>query len=137
MNEITYPSKDTFGEWLSEVTKEGAYPLGLLPVFENNWIDTILATFDLLKFPHYKNTLHHKGAHLFYKIIKNHKFGDGNKRSAVLSLYLFYSINGLTLLKNPDSLYSKAKETAESQSNESEKEIEQLEKWLEKISSHA
>lgn len=39
-------------------------------------------------------SLHEKAAVLFRSLACNHAFEDGNKRTAVLSLYLFYGFNG-------------------------------------------
>jgi len=46
-----------------------------------------------------------KAAILFYLLIKNHPFLDGNKRTAFLALMRFLNINGYTLSAANDELY--------------------------------
>lgn len=46
-----------------------------------------------------------KAAILFYLLIKNHPFVDGNKRTAFLALMRFLKINGYTLDATNDELY--------------------------------
>jgi death-on-curing protein len=46
-----------------------------------------------------------KAAILFYLLIKNHPFLDGNKRTAFLALMRFLNINGYTLNATNDELY--------------------------------
>lgn len=46
-----------------------------------------------------------KAAILFYLLIKNHPFVDGNKRTAFLALMRFLNINGYTLDATNDELY--------------------------------
>jgi len=45
-----------------------------------------------------------KAAILFYSLIKNHPFVDGNKRTAFLSLMRFLNLNGYTLNATNDEL---------------------------------
>lgn len=59
-------------------------------------------------------TLLHKAAILFYLLIKNHPFQNGNKRVAVTSLLVFLTINGKWLHVPPDELYRFAVWVAES-----------------------
>lgn len=42
--------------------------------------------------------VHAKAAALFHSLIRNHPFVDGNKRTAVLSLVVFYNLNGFDLV---------------------------------------
>ena len=46
-----------------------------------------------------------KAAILFYLLIKNHPFLDGNKRTAFLALMRFLNLNGYTLNATNDDLY--------------------------------
>lgn len=59
-------------------------------------------------------TLPHRAAILFYGVVKNHPFENGNKRMAVTLMLVFLYINGKWLRTNPDNLYSIAYEVAES-----------------------
>jgi len=51
---------------------------------------------------------------LFYSIIKNHPFVNGNKRIAVMSVLIFFAINNKWVNIPPDILYNLAKIVAES-----------------------
>lgn len=55
-----------------------------------------------------------KAAILFYLLIKNHPFKNGNKRIAVMSLLVFLSKNKKWLSVSKESLYRIAKFVAES-----------------------
>ncbi len=59
-------------------------------------------------------TLVDKAAILFYLMIKNHPFKNGNKRLAVTSLLYFLSENGKWITVNPHELYTFAIFVAES-----------------------
>lgn len=50
-----------------------------------------------------------KGAILFYLLIKNHPFQNGNKRIAVTTLLVFLSLNGYWIKTTPKNLYEFAK----------------------------
>jgi death on curing protein len=60
------------------------------------------------------DTLPRKGAVLFYLLIKNHPFANGNKRIAVVTLLLFLLKNDFGLQMDYDAMYSMAREVAES-----------------------
>ena len=55
-----------------------------------------------------------KGSILFYLMIKNHPFKNGNKRIAIMSLLYFLSKNNKWLAIDNKSLYEFAKAIAES-----------------------
>jgi death-on-curing protein len=55
-----------------------------------------------------------KGAVLFYFMIKNHPFQNGNKRIAVMTLFYFLSRNDKWLKVTNDELYEFAREVAKS-----------------------
>lgn len=59
-------------------------------------------------------TLETKAAILFYLMIKNHPFQNGNKRVAVITLYYFLNSNGRELKVENRTLYEFAKEVAAS-----------------------
>lgn len=58
--------------------------------------------------------LEDKAAILFYLLIKNHPFENGNKRVAVTSLLVFLYLNGYWLKTPPEELYRLAVWVAES-----------------------
>jgi len=57
--------------------------------------------------------LHSKAAALFHSLVRNHPFLDGNKRTAVLSLLVFYGLNGRRLAASDGDLVDLALATAE------------------------
>jgi len=59
-------------------------------------------------------TLNHKTAILFYLLIKNHPFQNGNKRNAVTTLLVFLFLNSHWLSVAPQKLYNLAIWTAQS-----------------------
>ncbi len=66
-----------------------------------------------------------KAAILFYLLIKNHPFLDGNKRTAFLALMRFLNINGYTLNATNDELYQFTIDVASSVSTK-----EEVEMWI-------
>lgn len=56
-----------------------------------------------------------KSAILFYLMIKNHPFQNGNKRVAVMTLLYFLHINGRWMKVSNDQLYLFAKQVATSE----------------------
>jgi death-on-curing family protein len=59
-------------------------------------------------------TIEEKAAILFYLMVKNHPFQNGNKRIAVTSLLTFLHINKYWLSIYPDDLYELAVDVAKS-----------------------
>jgi death-on-curing protein len=57
--------------------------------------------------------IHSKAAALLHSLIRNHPFIDGNKRTAVLSIALFYRLNGWRLFDEAGDLIPLAVDTAE------------------------
>ena len=73
-----------------------------------------------------------KAAILFYLLIKNHPFVDGNKRTAFLALMRFLNINGYTLNATNDELYQFTIDVASSVSTKEEVEMwirDKTEQW--------
>lgn len=60
-------------------------------------------------YPH----LHEKAAALFHGLIRNHPFIDGNKRTAVVSVAVFYSLNGYELQAADTAVVALALDVAE------------------------
>ncbi len=89
-----------------------------IPPFETRYpeklescLTTPFATYDKKElYP----TLEEKSAILFYLMIKNHPFKNGNKRVAVTTLLVFLSANGKWMKVDEQQLYSFAKWVAES-----------------------
>lgn len=71
-------------------------------------------------------TLEEKAAILFYSIIKNHPFVNGNKRMAVAVLFVWLFKNNYWIKMSNESLYSTAMVVAESKANERENVLKNL-----------
>ena len=57
-------------------------------------------------------SLFDKAARLFYGLVKNHGFVDGNKRVAVHALLVFLRVNSFDLRADDDELFQVTMETA-------------------------
>ena len=73
-----------------------------------------------------------KASILFYLIIKNHPFQNGNKRIAVMSLLYFLSKNSKWLNIDNVSLYNFARNIAKSNPKSSEKIILYIQSFIKK-----
>ena len=71
-----------------------------------------------------------KGAALFYLMIKNHPFQNGNKRIAVMTLIYFLYKNGHWLDVDNDTLYVFANEIAQSNANKSQQETTRVRSFI-------
>ena len=73
-----------------------------------------------------------KSSILFYLMIKNHPFQNGNKRIAVMTLLVFLSNNDKWLKMTQDDLYNFAVGVAKSKPNSREKILENIYKTIQK-----
>ncbi len=73
-----------------------------------------------------------KASILFYLLIKNHPFQNGNKRIAVMSLLYFLSENGKWLEISNVDLYNFAKGVAKSKPESREKVLKLIQSTLKK-----
>jgi len=71
-----------------------------------------------------------KSAILFYLMIKNHPFQNGNKRLAVTTLLVFLYINKKWLTADPTALYSFAVWVAESDARLKKEVVLAIEKFI-------
>ncbi len=75
-------------------------------------------------------TLEEKGAVLFYLIIKNHLFRNGNKRMAVMCLDFFLYANDIVLTVSRAEFFNKALETVNSDPKEFDQVKKSLAEWI-------
>lgn len=73
-----------------------------------------------------------RAAILFYLMIKNHPFQNGNKRIAVTTLLTFLLLNGLWIQSSNEELYRFARGVAKSKSEDKNKTVENIERFIEK-----
>jgi len=73
-----------------------------------------------------------KASILFYLLIKNHPFQNGNKRIAVTSLLIFLFLNKKWLKASSTELYNLAKWVAESPAEAKDEVVRYIEKFVKK-----
>ena len=71
-----------------------------------------------------------KGAILFYLMVKNHPFHNGNKRIAMTTLFYFLHKNKKSLKVNNQELYNFTKWVAESHSKFKDETVKAIEKFI-------
>lgn len=76
-------------------------------------------------------TLIEQTAILFYSLIKNHPFRNGNKRIAVMALLAFLSLNKKWISVHPTTLYKLAIEVSESNPKERARILKTIESTIE------
>ena len=64
-----------------------------LPAIDDGWYADIMDVVKRADHSYAERDLHHRAAELFYNTIKGHNFIDGNKRSSIVLVYLFYILN--------------------------------------------
>jgi death on curing protein len=79
-------------------------------------------------------TIHHRAAVLFYLLIKNHPFENGNKRMAVAITLVFLFKNDRWISIQPEGLYVLAKAVAESDPANKEFTVKSLKTIFKKYS---
>lgn len=79
-------------------------------------------------------SLYEKAALLFYLVIKNHPFENGNKRMAVMLLIYFLLLNKKWVNTSPDDLYNVAIRVAESKPEQKDLLVDAL---IEAMEQHA
>ncbi|OGH34545.1 MAG: hypothetical protein A3B38_00040 [Candidatus Levybacteria bacterium RIFCSPLOWO2_01_FULL_36_13] len=77
-------------------------------------------------------TLEEQASILFYSLIKNHPFANGNKRIAVMTLLIFLKLNGKWLKISPLALYRLAFVVANSKPKDKNMVFQELLKVMEK-----
>lgn len=73
-----------------------------------------------------------KGAILFYLMVKNHPFQNGNKRVAVMTLLYFLHEHGWWLNVSNDVFYEFANRIAKSPSDANKKEVRRIRSFIRK-----
>lgn len=129
--EIQYPSRRTIERWVEVLKQENNVFKVALPDTNNEWYGHILNVIERVKSSYSPNTLHRRAAELFYNTNKAHNYIDGNKRTSIVIVYLFYIINDKIVMKDLD-VRDLAKKVAKSHGRSRHDEwIEKLEKGFE------
>ncbi|MFA4875054.1 MAG: type II toxin-antitoxin system death-on-curing family toxin [bacterium] len=96
-------------------------------------LESCLATpFQTFDKKHLYRGLTEKAAVLFYLMIKNHPFTNGNKRIAVTTLLVFLALNGKWILVTDQELYNFAVWVASSPPQLMSKTVEAVREFVEK-----
>lgn len=115
MRELTLEAVEEIGHLLAKKLMEWDEPIPdfstRIPGRLESCLKTPLQTFGK---KYLYPTLEDKAAILFYLLIKNHPFQNGNKRIAVTSTLTFLFLNGRWLGIPPDELYQLAVWVAQS-----------------------
>lgn len=112
MSKVIIPDRESLLWWVDLLANNPAFLKRHLPKMDAAWVREVQSILERVSFPYFKDDVHHKCAQIFYKIIKNHCLTDGNKRSAVIVLYLVYLLNNEIILTKPMSLRSLARRVA-------------------------
>lgn len=75
-------------------------------------------------------TIEKQTAILFYSLIKNHPFRNGNKRIAVMAILAFLSLNGKWINIDPVDLYNLACLVSESSPKDKDKTLKLIAKTI-------
>ncbi len=107
-----------------------------IPEFETRFPNALESSIAMPFQKFEKKVLYHgitgKAAVLFYLLIKNHPFRNGNKRIAVTALLVFLFINDKWLKADNTELYNFARWVAESPSEAKDEIINYIEKFIKK-----
>lgn len=76
-------------------------------------------------------TLADKGAILYYSLIKNHPFTNGNKRIATAALLVFLALNGYWLDADIQEMTQRAIDVASSDPKRHKEMVELVKHWIE------
>ncbi len=100
---------------------------------DNNLLESALASpnqaiYQKLLYP----TLPKQATILFYSLIKNHPFKNGNKRIAVMSLLAFLGLNKKWISINSIDLYKLAYDVSNSDTKEKDRTLKMIEKIITK-----
>ena len=92
-DQIFYPDRTTLEWWISNLQSSNPLLRVALPNIDTEWYEQIMRTLEMVQMSVYDSDLHRKAAVIFYMINKGHRDVDGNKRSSILVVYLFYLVN--------------------------------------------
>lgn len=108
---LAYPNAEIIREFARLIGTHDSL-LEYLPPTDQHWASVLEGDFSLCQIHPDSQDLYKVSARLFYRVTKNHHFPDGNKRSALIALYLFIYTNHATLELNWNEAYALAKEIA-------------------------
>jgi death-on-curing family protein len=114
-----FPDYEDLAWWVNYVKGSSSVLKLSLPITNAAWYDRTLGVIELLRLPYYGNDLHMLAARLFYKVVKDHNYSDGNKRSAIVAVYVFLLLNDYSISPSLD-IRKLAKNTAKTKGSKGE-----------------
>lgn len=111
---IEFPNQEEIIRWGQTLAGDGTFPS--LPAISDFWAKQMSSCMETTRLLANSSDDSYDicrcASVIFYKITKNHYLVDGNKRSAVICLYLFFAVNGMILEVPFTSLYGLSKDVA-------------------------
>lgn len=126
MSDIRYPVRKDIEDWIEFLKETNKVFRLALPTTDEQWYACVLEVIERVRYSYSPNTLHRRAAELFYNINKAHNYVDGNKRTSILIVYLFYVLNDRIIVKRAD-VRDLAKSVARSHGRE------RHDQWIDKI----
>ena len=96
MASIEYPSENVIRAWVRSLRRTDSPLKKYLPHTDEEWFDVMHGVLERAQM-FASEDLHAQAARIFHNAVKGHAFVDGNKRSGVIMVYLFYLWNGYSL----------------------------------------
>lgn len=119
---ITYPERTDLEVFVRIITDDKYTISAYLPKISKDWYEVVCDCLDYVRTTSaYTSSLniHDCAARLLYKIAKRHELADGNKRSAVITVFLFYMLNDY-VVQEPEKLKEEARRAARSRGRKNE-----------------
>ncbi len=127
MSSVRFPEKQHLKAFIQDIGQEKeAFLSRYLPACDDEWFNVVLDCFQMLQMPYFNGNIANTGAHAFYKLCKNHRLGDGNKRTAVIATSMLLVHNGYFPIFSPDAFYQLAASISASDARQHEWNIEGL-----------
>lgn len=126
MAKFSYPDKETLTFFIEIITNGDFTVSKYLPGIDEEWYRIIGNCIELLQIASKYTDLSIEAAcaEMLYKVAKRHEFGDGNKRSAVITVFIFSYVNGFWV-RDPKLLKLQAKIIASTKGRVKEEVIKQ------------
>jgi len=111
MSKIEFPNTEDILWWGKQLL-ESEFPEEYLPIITRKWARSIADCVEVTSLLPSNNDVIESAGRIFYKVIKNHRLVDGNKRSSLVVTYFFLALNGFRLKISPNVLYELARTVA-------------------------
>jgi death-on-curing family protein len=113
MVNLIYPNEKDLRLFIKVIKEENFIIKKYLPHIDDEWFMVVLDCINYVRdTSKYENLDIYQGASkILYKVAKRHELGDGNKRSGVMSVYIFCLVNDF-YINNPQELKNLARRIA-------------------------